>query len=1143
MSQPSARPTTLVRALVLAPLLALAACGGSGGTTEPPRIASFSASQSRVAAGQTVTLGYEVVGADSVRIATQGGDVILPDTARIQGSVTTPALQVTTSYVLTARSAGGTASQTITVEVIEAAPEVVRFTASPETLDAPGMSTLTWETRNGSAARIEVGGRALYPIPAEQIGSGSYEARVDATTSYRLVVVNASGAEASATVDVTLSSTTTDPTVVRFVAEPPILDAGDSTTLRWEVVRARTISVSDAAGRSVAEGTNLAGSVVVTPEETTRYTLTAVDAEGDRASATVQVTVNQPTGARIASFTINPSRIARGDSATVAWEVERALGGIELRADGALVTRSSEGRGSLTVMPVSTTAYTLTALSPNGDSVATATVTVDAPPPAVLAFAAAPTQVPLAGRTRLSWEVTNATRVRILRAGTEVFSGSGASANAANLQVDVPAELNTFTLEALSPGQVTASRQLTVYGHPAPTVVRFRASPPSRAAAGNVTLSWEVLDVSALQLTAGGQPVAGFTPISTATTARDYRGTVQVPVAATTTFVLAASSAVGTVTRSLTVNVAPAQAETEPNGTVAAAGTLGAGGVVSGQLAAGDLDFFLVTVPEGGSVRAQTSDGLGGCATDTVLRLLDARGAVLTFDDDSGGATCSEIDPIRDPRAGNLAAGTYYVVVLHGSATGTGSYQLDVTTAAPSCGNAIAESRANEQCDLGDRLPGDGCSATCQYEVSPLTLSGTGGTVRLALNGANAFALLRVDVGVAGSSIRAVAADVGLTSCDEVDTALQLADGQFRVLAFRSDGGPRGRAGTCASIEPPTEPAAGNLAPGTYYLGVFAEAPGTGLIQVRVQIDPPSCGNGVIETLAGEQCDGPLPFPGTVPTCGVSCELEADVSVGVPVFDPHRIAGSLPAGAGQTVELRVTARTRLRVETFAPTQAQGCATADTVLELWSEDLRVLAVDDQGGVGACSRLSESRAPMVLEPGRYYLFSYAFDPAVAIPATELVVSTVALGTPAPLRELEPNDEQRTATSTGLVGAGRAVMVGGVDRVGDDDVYSLTIPAGQTRRITARTLDDLGSTTGCAPSNPLSDTRLSLEAAGAPASGAGVGALAFSEDVSATNWCSAITAVEVAGGVGGAVYHLRVQGFDDQELAEYFLDVTVQ
>ncbi|MDP6754037.1 MAG: CotH kinase family protein [Verrucomicrobiota bacterium] len=75
------------------------------------------------------------------------------------------------------------------------------------------------------------------------------------------------------------------PAVVGFSASPPLIRSGQTVTLSWEVLRADSVSITPGVG-SV---TGASGQVVVSPDATTTYTLTAV---GDSTpNATAQLTV------------------------------------------------------------------------------------------------------------------------------------------------------------------------------------------------------------------------------------------------------------------------------------------------------------------------------------------------------------------------------------------------------------------------------------------------------------------------------------------------------------------------------------------------------------------------------------------------------------------------------------------------------------------------------------------------------------------------------------------------------------------------------------------------------------------------------------------------------------------------------------
>jgi hypothetical protein len=76
------------------------------------------------------------------------------------------------------------------------------------------------------------------------------------------------------------------PLITSFLADPQVIESGGTSTLTWEVSNATTVTISPSVG-SVA----LIGTFVVSPEETTIYTLTASNASGN-VTANVNVTVS-----------------------------------------------------------------------------------------------------------------------------------------------------------------------------------------------------------------------------------------------------------------------------------------------------------------------------------------------------------------------------------------------------------------------------------------------------------------------------------------------------------------------------------------------------------------------------------------------------------------------------------------------------------------------------------------------------------------------------------------------------------------------------------------------------------------------------------------------------------------------------------
>ena len=75
------------------------------------------------------------------------------------------------------------------------------------------------------------------------------------------------------------------PSVTVFEASPPFIDSGQNVTLSWEIQNATSVSISPNVGSVAADR----GNVMVTPSETTTYTITAIGESSP--AATSQITV------------------------------------------------------------------------------------------------------------------------------------------------------------------------------------------------------------------------------------------------------------------------------------------------------------------------------------------------------------------------------------------------------------------------------------------------------------------------------------------------------------------------------------------------------------------------------------------------------------------------------------------------------------------------------------------------------------------------------------------------------------------------------------------------------------------------------------------------------------------------------------
>ncbi len=264
------------------------------------KIVRFTATPSSIRAGQTVTLVWEILNAESATITPRPGSV------DPRAGTSTDAPTETTTYRLTARNRRGEISEAITVIVERPDVRILRFQATPATI-APGeVSTLAWETENADEVTIS-GIDQVRP-------NGTATVSPTQTTTYTLTARNRFGqVSATATVQVGPAQA---PRIIRFTATPPEILRTEQASLVWQVENATEVSITSI-GR-----VELTGTSVVSPSETTTYTLTAKNAVGE-VSATAVVSVIRPV--KVLDFVAEPPSIVRpGDTVTLRWRTENA---------------------------------------------------------------------------------------------------------------------------------------------------------------------------------------------------------------------------------------------------------------------------------------------------------------------------------------------------------------------------------------------------------------------------------------------------------------------------------------------------------------------------------------------------------------------------------------------------------------------------------------------------------------------------------------------------------------------------------------------------------------------------------------------------------------------------------------------------
>ena len=247
----------------------------------PPVIVSFTADDATIEDGNSTTLRWTVTGADTITIDDGASNLTIPtDATSIE---VTP--DTTTTYTLTATNPDGNTTATVTVTVTSVAPDlptIVSFTATPSTITTGDSSTLAWTVTNATTVEI-VDDTETVIYDGTNLDTTT-DVTPDTTTTYTLTATNTDGN----TTTTTTITVRVPPVIVFFTADDDDIEAGDSTTLRWNVTGADTITIDDAVSNLMIPDD--ATTIEVSPDTTTTYTLTATNADGST-TETVTVTV------------------------------------------------------------------------------------------------------------------------------------------------------------------------------------------------------------------------------------------------------------------------------------------------------------------------------------------------------------------------------------------------------------------------------------------------------------------------------------------------------------------------------------------------------------------------------------------------------------------------------------------------------------------------------------------------------------------------------------------------------------------------------------------------------------------------------------------------------------------------------------
>jgi hypothetical protein len=318
------------------------------------------------------------------------------------------------------------------VKVTVPSPKINYFKAVPEIVKRGESSTLSWKTSN--AKEVEIDGLGTVEL------SGSRTIRPIETFTYTLIAINEEGKTAKQELQIEVKIPIPPPEILGFSANPSIIkEKGSTSVLTWKTSNAKEVEISNL-GR-----VQLSDSKTVSPTETTTYTLTAKNEEGEEIKKDITVgVIIPPPPPEILDFRADLSTNGR----FLIWKASNAE---EVTLNGEKVKTS----GSRPIGPTETTTYTLTAKNGKGDEVkkeVTVEVKAAIPSPGIIGFSAKPQTIKRGEISTLRWKTSNAKGV-FLNKQTVEKSGS---------QDISPEKTTTYTLIAKNEEGATVERKVTV---------------------------------------------------------------------------------------------------------------------------------------------------------------------------------------------------------------------------------------------------------------------------------------------------------------------------------------------------------------------------------------------------------------------------------------------------------------------------------------------------------------------------------------------------------------------------------------------------------------------------------------------------------------------------------------------------------
>jgi|APLak6261679142_1056127.scaffolds.fasta_scaffold00023_56 hypothetical protein len=486
---------------------------------EAPRIGSFTASKTRIAPGEQVTLSFTTTGATKVQVTDDAGNDVALTGEVAEGSATVAPTR-SSFYVLRATGEGGRDTAFVQIAVNEALKDVFLI-AVPGSISSGEQAQLLWGAAGATGVTLTTGAG----MPQALTGTtGAVTVSPATSERYTLTAQGAPGTPPlTAIAEVQVRPVLASATLTAIDG----VEAGKTLTFAWRTAGAAKISISESTfgqlttvtePSSVVMGTfdyvlpaKLPSGIDVSEGLPLHFTVSAI--AGD---VVISRTLDRVVGQKpVIELFSAPESVSVGKRFTVEWKTLNATE-ITITSGGLPLFRSLPGnqarvdQGSLTLpAPLSQTTYELVASNDRGLSTSRSFTVKPVALPVINTYTLTGSFANVGDPVTARWTTTNATSVTVrFEGGATIATVTTPSQVASGNVVLTPTNTSRITVEAANAAGDVVRETKTVNFTGTPVVV---VTPTPVLRGGAATIDWTLAPVNVLEVV--GLPTPAPAPV------------------------------------------------------------------------------------------------------------------------------------------------------------------------------------------------------------------------------------------------------------------------------------------------------------------------------------------------------------------------------------------------------------------------------------------------------------------------------------------------------------------------------------------------------------------------------------------------------------------------------------------------------